>query len=367
MFGVSLDGRPRPADPHGARAPCPPAARRAGPVVPSAHRLPGLRPAVGRRRRALLGVLADRRAPRRACALRPGDPGARLSDDGAADVLLVLRRPHAQARPRPRAAGAAGRADHAVRSLARVAGGDRGAAAGAGGDPLPARQLGARRGRRPRSRAPRRRARRAVLHPQGRRRAGTSRGRRSRRGRRPATSTPGSTMSPRPASTTTSSSSSTSTTVRRPTTSTVRSAISATPRSPGCRRRASAATSTPGPPVAWPSRTSSCRARCRWASTATAARRSSSARTRPTAPPPSARSAASSRRAPRTTSTPSCLPPRATAGVYVPEIIAVGDGPEDLGTYLGQQFAWAYSMIQILLRHTPRLSGATPRARHSSS
>jgi cellulose synthase (UDP-forming) len=42
-------------------------------------------------------------------------------------------------------------------------------------------------------------------------------------------------------------------------------------------------------------------------------------------------------------------------GVYVPEIIATGDGPTDFGTYLGQQFAWAYSMVQIFLRHTPRL------------
>jgi cellulose synthase (UDP-forming) len=42
-------------------------------------------------------------------------------------------------------------------------------------------------------------------------------------------------------------------------------------------------------------------------------------------------------------------------GVYVPEIIARGDGPADFGTYLGQQFAWAYSMVQIFLRHTPRL------------
>jgi cellulose synthase (UDP-forming) len=42
-------------------------------------------------------------------------------------------------------------------------------------------------------------------------------------------------------------------------------------------------------------------------------------------------------------------------GVYVPEVIATGDGPEDLQTYLGQQFAWAYSMTQILLHHTPRL------------
>lgn len=42
-------------------------------------------------------------------------------------------------------------------------------------------------------------------------------------------------------------------------------------------------------------------------------------------------------------------------GVYLPEVIADGDGPEDLGTYLGQQFAWAYSMVQILLTRTPRL------------
>jgi cellulose synthase/poly-beta-1,6-N-acetylglucosamine synthase-like glycosyltransferase len=42
-------------------------------------------------------------------------------------------------------------------------------------------------------------------------------------------------------------------------------------------------------------------------------------------------------------------------GVFVPEIIAAGDGPADLGTYLGQQFAWAYSMVQIFLQHTPRL------------
>ena len=40
-------------------------------------------------------------------------------------------------------------------------------------------------------------------------------------------------------------------------------------------------------------------------------------------------------------------------GVYVPEILAEGEGPEDLGTYLGQQFAWAYSMVQILLFHMP--------------
>lgn len=42
-------------------------------------------------------------------------------------------------------------------------------------------------------------------------------------------------------------------------------------------------------------------------------------------------------------------------GVFVPEIIAVGDGPETFGTYLAQQFAWAYSLMQILFWHTPRL------------
>ncbi|WP_320672065.1 glycosyltransferase family 2 protein [Patulibacter defluvii] len=42
-------------------------------------------------------------------------------------------------------------------------------------------------------------------------------------------------------------------------------------------------------------------------------------------------------------------------GVYVPEQIATGDGPEELGTYLRQQFAWAHSMITVLLRWTPRL------------
>jgi cellulose synthase (UDP-forming) len=42
-------------------------------------------------------------------------------------------------------------------------------------------------------------------------------------------------------------------------------------------------------------------------------------------------------------------------GVFVPDLIATGDGPHDLATYLRQQFAWAYSMIQIFFQHTPRL------------
>lgn len=43
------------------------------------------------------------------------------------------------------------------------------------------------------------------------------------------------------------------------------------------------------------------------------------------------------------------------SGVYLPEVIATGEGPGDLGTYMAQQFAWAYSMVQILIHHTPRL------------
>lgn len=42
-------------------------------------------------------------------------------------------------------------------------------------------------------------------------------------------------------------------------------------------------------------------------------------------------------------------------GVYMPQVIATGDGPTTFSTYLGQQFAWAYSMVQILFLHTPRL------------
>ncbi|KJE22364.1 glycosyl transferase [Frankia torreyi] len=50
-----------------------------------------------------------------------------------------------------------------------------------------------------------------------------------------------------------------------------------------------------------------------------------------------------------------CLAARGYQGVFVPDILAVGDGPETFETYLSQQFAWAYSMIEVLLRHTPRL------------
>lgn len=44
-------------------------------------------------------------------------------------------------------------------------------------------------------------------------------------------------------------------------------------------------------------------------------------------------------------------------GVYLPEIIAEGEGPDTLEVYLAQQFAWAYGMFQIFLKYTPKLLG----------
>jgi cellulose synthase (UDP-forming) len=41
-------------------------------------------------------------------------------------------------------------------------------------------------------------------------------------------------------------------------------------------------------------------------------------------------------------------------GVFVPRQIATGMGPEDFDTYAAQQFAWAYSMIQIMLHYAPK-------------
>ncbi len=56
------------------------------------------------------------------------------------------------------------------------------------------------------------------------------------------------------------------------------------------------------------------------------------------------------------------LASRGYEGVFVPEVIATGDGPETFETYIGQQFAWAYSMITVLFRFTPRLMrNYTPR------
>ncbi len=49
-------------------------------------------------------------------------------------------------------------------------------------------------------------------------------------------------------------------------------------------------------------------------------------------------------------------------GVFLPEVIAVGDGPENFETYIGQQFAWAFSMIQVLFTYTTRsVKRYTPR------
>jgi cellulose synthase (UDP-forming) len=42
-------------------------------------------------------------------------------------------------------------------------------------------------------------------------------------------------------------------------------------------------------------------------------------------------------------------------GVFVPEVLAIGHGPETFQTYLRQQFAWASSLIRVLLSYTPRL------------
>jgi cellulose synthase (UDP-forming) len=48
------------------------------------------------------------------------------------------------------------------------------------------------------------------------------------------------------------------------------------------------------------------------------------------------------------------LAARGYEGVFLPEIIAIGDGPENFETYLAQQFAWAFSMIQVLFTYTPK-------------
>jgi cellulose synthase (UDP-forming) len=49
-------------------------------------------------------------------------------------------------------------------------------------------------------------------------------------------------------------------------------------------------------------------------------------------------------------------------GVYLPKIIAVGDGPENFETYLAQQFAWSFSLMQVLLFHTPKIIKKMPRS-----
>jgi cellulose synthase (UDP-forming) len=49
------------------------------------------------------------------------------------------------------------------------------------------------------------------------------------------------------------------------------------------------------------------------------------------------------------------LATRGYRGVFVPEVLAVGNGPDTFDMYLRQQFAWAYSMMQIFFTRAPRL------------
>jgi cellulose synthase (UDP-forming) len=49
------------------------------------------------------------------------------------------------------------------------------------------------------------------------------------------------------------------------------------------------------------------------------------------------------------------LASRGYRGVFVPEVIALGRGPDTFETYLRQQFAWAYSLIEVFFKFTPRL------------
>ncbi len=56
------------------------------------------------------------------------------------------------------------------------------------------------------------------------------------------------------------------------------------------------------------------------------------------------------------------LAARGYQGVSLPEVIAVGDGPENFETYMAQQFAWAFSMIQVLFTYTAKcIKRYTPR------
>ena len=42
-------------------------------------------------------------------------------------------------------------------------------------------------------------------------------------------------------------------------------------------------------------------------------------------------------------------------GVFVPQAIAIGAGPETFDTYIQQQFAWAMSLIQVLFGYAPQV------------
>lgn len=49
------------------------------------------------------------------------------------------------------------------------------------------------------------------------------------------------------------------------------------------------------------------------------------------------------------------LAARGYRGAFVPEVLAVGNGPDTFETYLRQQFAWSYSLMQVMFTFTPRL------------
>lgn len=46
---------------------------------------------------------------------------------------------------------------------------------------------------------------------------------------------------------------------------------------------------------------------------------------------------------------------RGWRAVYVPEVLAIGEGPTTWSAYFAQQMRWSYGCIDIFLRHTPRL------------
>ena len=50
--------------------------------------------------------------------------------------------------------------------------------------------------------------------------------------------------------------------------------------------------------------------------------------------------------------------------VYVPEALAIGEGPDTWSSYFSQQMRWAYGCIDILFRHSPKLL-ARMRRRHA--
>ncbi|HVX30493.1 MAG TPA: glycosyltransferase family 2 protein, partial [Nitrolancea sp.] len=50
-------------------------------------------------------------------------------------------------------------------------------------------------------------------------------------------------------------------------------------------------------------------------------------------------------------------------GIYTPDILSTGEGPQSWTDYLNQQYRWAYGIWEILLHHTPRLLRRLPRKR----